>query len=514
MTKSPNPELADAAAQALPACWDLWPVADAMRLGVVVVGDGSGGLRALTPHVEDDMLRAAVRLRVGRPLAWRRIEARELETLLSLGERAYQAMDGVSGAAGDAAGNAADGAELSIQSLSGETSQVVRLLDATLYEALKSGASDLHLETNPQGLTIRYRLDGVMVKVGEVPGRAPAEQLVSRLKVVAGLDIGERRLPQDGRFKRRVGAGGDARDVDFRVSIMPSSFGEDAVVRLLDRAKLAEAHTGLTLDRLGFEKGDAAQILKLATRPYGMLLVTGPTGSGKTTTLYGIVAQTLAEGDKLITIEDPVEYQLPGVVQIPVNEKKGLTFARGLRSVLRHDPDKIMVGEIRDTETAQIASQAALTGHLVLTTVHANNAIDVVGRFMHMGLDLYNVMSSLNGVVAQRLMRKLCTRCAQPFEPDPRQRLQAGLVGVDGNFRRAVGCESCRGTGYHGRRAIAEVLVMDDLVRHLIVSRQPLMEVKAQVKANGTRFLRDAALACVTRGETTLEELDRVTQAD
>ena len=513
MTQAPNPDLATAAVQALPACWDLWPVADAMRLGVVVVHEG-GSLRALTPNVEDDLLRAAVRLRVGRPLAWQRIDPRELETLLSLGERAYQAMDNVSASQDGPAGDTQDGIELSIQSMSDETSQVVRLLDATVYEALKSGASDLHLESTIQGLTIRYRLDGVMVKVGEVPGRAAAEQLVSRLKVVAGLDIGERRLPQDGRFKRRVGAGGEARDVDFRVSIMPSSFGEDAVVRLLDRAKLAEAHSGLTLDRLGFEKEDAGQILKLATRPYGMLLVTGPTGSGKTTTLYGIVAQTLADGDKLITIEDPVEYQLPGVVQIPVNEKKGLTFAKGLRSVLRHDPDKIMVGEIRDTETAQIASQAALTGHLVLTTVHANNAIDVVGRFMHMGLDLYNVMSSLNGVVAQRLMRKLCTHCAQPFEPDPEQRRRAGLAGAAGFFRRAVGCGACRGTGYHGRRAIAEVLVMDDRVRHLIVSRQPLMEVKAQVRANGTRFLRDAALACVSRGETSLEELDRVTQAD
>jgi general secretion pathway protein E len=335
------------------------------------------------------------------------------------------------------------------------------------------------------------------------------------LKVIARLDIGERRLPQDGRFKRRVGTGADARDVDFRVSIMPTSFGEDAVVRLLDRAKLAEDHTGLTLDKLGFDAEDAAQILKLASRPYGMLLVTGPTGSGKTTTLYAVIAQTHDGSDKLITIEDPVEYQLPGIVQIPVNDKKGLTFARGLRSVLRHDPDRIMVGEIRDTETAQIASQAALTGHLVLTTVHANNAIDVVGRFMHMGLDLYNVMSSLNGVVAQRLMRKLCVHCTQRFQPTASQYQTAGLgAGIDGRFQKAVGCISCRGTGYRGRRAIAEVLLIDDVLRSLIVSRRPLMEVKAHAKATGTRFLREAALACVLRGETTLEELDRVTQVD
>jgi general secretion pathway protein E len=494
--------------------WDLWPVAEAIRLGAVVGRDADGRLAAVTPSLDDDLLRRSVRLRVGAPLQWRSVDAETLAALLALGERDYEAMAGLESAAAGPDEELLD-AELSIQSLSGERSQVVRLLDATLYEALKSRASDLHLESTEQGLTVRHRLDGVMHKVGEVAGREAAEQLVSRLKVIARLDIGERRLPQDGRFKRRVGSGGEARDVDFRVSIMPSSHGEDAVVRVLDRAKLAEDHTGLTLARLGFDEDDAAQILRLATRPYGMLLVTGPTGSGKTTTLYAVIAQTHDGSAKLITIEDPVEYQLPGIVQIPVNEKKGLGFARGLRSVLRHDPDKIMVGEIRDTETAQIASQAALTGHLVLTTVHANNAIDVVGRFMHMGLDLYNVMSSLNGVVAQRLLRKLCPQCARRFEPTPAQLLHAGHAGgVEGTFFTAVGCPACRGTGYRGRRAIAEVLIIDDVLRDMIVSRRPLMAVKAQAKSSGTRFLREAALACVLRGETTLEELDRVTLAD
>ncbi len=493
--------------------WSLWPIADAMRLGVVVGRQADGQLLAMTTTPEDDLLRRAVRLRVAERLMWRAVDAHTLAGWLAIGERDYEAMAGLEQSS-VAAADDEDDAELSIQSLSGETSQVVRLLDATLYEALKSRASDLHLESTALGLTVRHRLDGVMVEAGEVTGRDVSEQLVSRLKVMAKLDIGERRLPQDGRFKRRVGTAAEARDVDFRVSIMPTTFGEDAVVRILDRSKLAEDHTGLTLSKLGFDAADAAQILKLASRPYGMLLVTGPTGSGKTTTLYAVIGQTYDGSDKLITIEDPVEYQLPGIVQIPVNEKKGLTFARGLRSVLRHDPDKIMVGEIRDTETAQIATQAALTGHVVLTTVHANNAIDVVGRFMHMGLDLYNVMSSLNGVVAQRLMRKLCPHCAQPFEPSAAQRELAGLGSRQGQFRAAVGCASCRGTGYRGRRAIAEILLIDDVLRALVVSRRPPIEVKARAQAMGTRFLREAALDCVLRGETTLEELDRVTQAD
>ncbi len=495
--------------------WDLWPVAEAIRLGAVVGRDADGQMTAVTPSLADDLLRRSIRLRVGAPLRWRAIEAGGLAELLALGERDYEAMAGLESSAPVAADDELLDSELSIQSLSGERSQIVRLLDATLYEALKSRASDLHLESTEQGMTIKHRLDGVMMKVGEVAGREPAEQLVSRLKVMARLDIGERRLPQDGRFKRRVGSGSEARDVDFRVSVMPTSHGEDAVVRLLDRAKLAEDHTGLTLAKLGFDDSDADQILKLASRPYGMLLVTGPTGSGKTTTLYAVIAQTHDGSAKLVTIEDPVEYQLAGIVQIPVNERKGLTFARGLRSVLRHDPDKIMVGEIRDTETAQIASQAALTGHVVLTTVHANNAIDVVGRFMHMGLDLYNVMSSLNGVVAQRLLRKLCPQCARRFDPTPARLLQAGLEGGSASlFCAAVGCPACRGTGYRGRRAIAEVLIVDDVLRDMIVTRQPLMAVKAQAKAAGTRFLREAALACVLRGETSLEEWDRVTLAD
>jgi len=353
--------------------------------------------------------------------------------------------------------------------------------------------------------------------VGDIGSREVAEQLVSRLKVMAELDIGERRLPQDGRFKLRVqqsASAGEAgvREVDFRVSIMPSSFGEDAVLRILDRSRLAAEQQALSLEGLGFEADDAAVVRRLARKPYGLLLVTGPTGSGKTTTLYAVVQEINDGADKIITIEDPVEYQLGGVVQIPVNEKKGLTFARGLRSILRHDPDRVMVGEIRDAETAQIASQAALTGHLVLSTIHANNVFDVVGRFMHMGVDLYNMVSALNGVVAQRLMRKLCTHCAQPCEP-PASDLHAAQLPLDakGRFMRAVGCAHCRGTGYRGRQAIAEILLMDDTLRDLIVARAPLTQVKAHARASGTRLLREAALAAVLRGESTIDELNRVT---
>ena len=500
--------------------WALWPVSQAMRLRVVLLRDADGGLHALTPDVADDLLRDAVTMVVSatvrEPLHWRAGTDDDLHYWLGLGQRDYDAMEGLAGGDGAAEGDG-DGAPqvLSIQSLSEQTSPVVRLLDATLFDALKAEASDLHMECHPGGMTLRYRLDGVMETVGEVGSREMAEQLVSRLKVMAELDIGERRLPQDGRFKLHVQGADTVRDVDFRVSIMPSSYGEDAVIRVLDRTRLAADHTALTLERLGFGPDDGEAIHRLANKPYGMLLVTGPTGSGKTTTLYAVIAQINDGRDKIITIEDPVEYQLPGVVQIPVNEKKGLTFARGLRSILRHDPDKVMVGEIRDAETAQIASQAALTGHLVLTTVHANNSFDVIGRFMHMGLDLYNVVSALNGVLAQRLMRRLCVHCATPWQPTPSDLKAAGL-GLDrhGTFMRAVGCPHCRGTGYKGRRAIAEILVMDDTLRDLIVSRQSLTHIKAHARAAGTRLLREAAIACVLAGETTLEELNRVTLAE
>ncbi|WP_290902717.1 GspE/PulE family protein [Aquabacterium sp.] len=507
--------------------WRVWPLARALRLRVVVARDGdgerdvgdAGHLWALTPHTDDVLLREAVGRAVPQPLRWRHVEEDTLGLWLAQGEQAFEArgtLFDVEGAVGGAEGGAEVHA-LSVDTITRETSQVVRMLDATLFDALKAQASDLHLESTATGMVIRHRLDGVMVHVGDVGSREVAEQLVSRLKVMAELDIGERRLPQDGRFKLRVQQSADSgvREVDFRVSIMPSSFGEDAVLRILDRSRLSEESTALSLEGLGFDADDATVVRRLASKPYGMLLVTGPTGSGKTTTLYAVVQEINTGDDKIITIEDPVEYQLGGVVQIPVNEKKGLTFARGLRSILRHDPDRVMVGEIRDAETAQIASQAALTGHLVLSTIHANNVFDVVGRFMHMGVDLYNMVSALNGVVAQRLMRKLCTHCAVPWQPSALD-LKAAQLPLDthGTFFKAVGCAHCRDTGYRGRKAVTEILLMDDTLRDLIVTRASLIKIKAHARASGTRLLRESALACVQRGESTLEELNRVTLAE
>jgi general secretion pathway protein E len=340
---------------------------------------------------------------------------------------------------------------------------------------------------------------------------AQAEQAIARVKVLAELDITERRVPQDGRFKALE----RGRAVDFRVSIMPSIHGEDAVVRVLDKQSLYETtQQQLSLDSLGFDAADVKALRRLTHEPYGMLLVTGPTGSGKTTTLYAAISEINNGQDKIVTIEDPVEYQLAGVLQIPVNEKKGLNFARGLRSILRHDPDKIMVGEIRDPETANIAVQSALTGHLVFTTVHANNAFDVIGRFMHMNVDLYGFVSALNAILAQRLVRLACPHCATPEAPAAELLAESGLgeTNVAGwQFKLGRGCRECRGSGYKGRKAIAELMVLNDELRELITAHAPLRQLKEAAKRTGTRFLREAALAAVKNGETTLQEINRVT---
>ena len=359
-------------------------------------------------------------------------------------------------------------------------------------------------------LSIKYRIDGVLTLIGVMQGADLAEQVISRIKVMSDLDIAERRVPQDGRFKVSI----QGREIDFRVSIMPSMFGEDAVLRILDRQALADHVEGLTLNHLGFDPVTMASLRRLSSEPYGMLLVTGPTGSGKTTTLYAAITEINHGHDKIITIEDPIEYQLPGVLQIPVNEKKGLTFVRGLRSILRHDPDKIMVGEIRDPETAQIAIQAALTGHLVFTTVHANNVFDVIGRFAHMGVDPYSFVSALNGIVAQRLVRLLCTHCAVAERPDEQMMAQSGIdpaLADSFQFRTGKGCGQCRGSGYRGRNAIAEMLILNDEIRELIVAREPIRRIKEAARRGGTRFLREAALDMVKAGQTSLQEANRVT---
>ena len=483
-----------------------WPQAQAQRWRAVLAVGANGRKMLLAERDEDGLLLQSVESRLQEPVRWLRCESAAITHWLGAGEADFRALSDVEEAVVEAEAGAAT-EELSALGLSEQASPVVRLLNATLYDALQDGASDVHIECTARGAVIRFRVDGVMALVRQVEGAPIAEQLVSRLKVMAELDIGERRLPQDGRFQLRV----QGRVVDFRLSIMPSVFGEDAVVRVLDRARIEQTAGQLTLDALGFAEDERAAIRHQARQPHGMLLVTGPTGSGKTTTLYATLAEIHTGTDKIITIEDPVEYQLSGVVQIPVNEKKGLTFSRGLRSILRHDPDRVMVGEIRDAETAQIAVQAALTGHLVFSTVHANNAFDVIGRFMHMGLDLYNVVSALNAVLAQRLVRMTCKHCAKPVVPDNATLARHGLKPGDGVFLKGEGCGHCRGTGYKGRRAVAELLKLDDGLRDLIAARAPMSQIKDAARSRGMKPLRVMALQAVCRGETTFEELERVT---
>lgn len=403
-----------------------------------------------------------------------------------------------------------DAEEISLTSIARDESQVVRLVNSTLYDAHKSGASDIHFENTNQGLVIKYRIDGVLAMARRLPDQVLTEQVISRLKVMAELDIGEKRIPQDGRFAVTMAA----REIDFRVSIMPGLFGEDAVLRILDKQSLTAELEQLSLDVLGFDSVTRETIRRLASQPYGMLLVTGPTGSGKTTSLYATLSEINHGDDKIITIEDPVEYQLPGILQIPVNEKKGLGFARGLRSILRHDPDRILVGEIRDQETAEIAVQAALTGHLVFTSVHANNVFDVISRFRHMGVDAYSFVTALNGIVAQRLVRLTCMDCAESYQPDAAVLHASGFTDValqGARFMSGRGCVHCRGTGYKGRRALAEVLVLGDEMRELILQQAPITHLKMKAREQGMRFMREQAIDAVKNGQTTLQEINRVT---
>lgn len=427
----------------------------------------------------------------------------DIAAYLAQHENATRTVDTAISGVGESAEDAASIEELSLSMIEGDVSPVIKLVRSTLFDALRADASDIHLETHPQGLAIKYRLDGVLTQMGTVAEVSLAEQVVSRIKVISELDITEQRVPQDGRF-RAVYRG---RNVDFRVSVMPSIHGEDVVIRVLDKQTLADQATGLSLDVLGFDAQAMKEMRAQFAMPHGMVLITGPTGSGKTTSLYAAISEINHGQDKIITIEDPVEYQLPGVLQIPVNEKKGLSFARGLRSILRHDPDKIMVGEIRDAETAQIAVQSALTGHLVFTSVHANNAFDVIGRFLNMGVDAYSFVSALNIVVAQRLLRVVCQQCAEPVNgagfPDIKVPAQATLM-------HGKGCGTCRGTGFKGRHAVAEILHLDDELRELIANRASVRQIKAHAASKGTKFLHDAALEMAFSGQTTLEEVQRV----
>jgi len=389
-------------------------------------------------------------------------------------------------------------------------SPIVRLVDSLVLGAIDRRASDIHVETKDREVLVKYRIDGVLYPALEPLDKRHHDTIISRIKVMSELDIAEKRVPQDGRFRLRV----KGRTIDFRVSIMPSMHGEDAVIRILDKESLNEAFRSLRLDVLGFADSDLRKFRKYITEPYGMVVVTGPTGSGKTTTLYAALSEIATAEDKIITIEDPVEYQIPLITQVPVNEKKGLTFARGLRSILRHDPDKIMVGEVRDPETAQIAVQSALTGHLVFTTVHANNVFDVIGRFLHMGVEPYNFVSALNCIMAQRLVRLLCRSCRRPAEASENLLRESGLdpdLYQDQVFHDAPGCEDCGGTGFRGRTAVAELLDMSDRIRQMILERRPTAEIKQAAREEGMTFLRESALEKVLAGATTLKEINKVT---
>jgi len=400
--------------------------------------------------------------------------------------------------------------QLTVDKLTADSSPVIRLVDTTIYTAIQRRASDIHIETGEDAVHVKYRIDGVLQAAMRPIDRRFHSTIISRVKVMAELDIAEKRVPQDGRFKLRL----PGKTIDFRVSIMPSVHGEDAVIRILDKESISEQFHELRLDILGFPEQELKRFRKYIAEPYGMVLVTGPTGSGKTTTLYAALSEIKTIEDKIVTIEDPVEYQLRGITQIPINEKKGLTFARGLRSILRHDPDKIMVGAIRDPETAQIAIPSALTGHLVFTTVHANNVLDVLGRFLNMGVEAYQFVSALNCVLAQRLVRNICVHCKRPAKVT-RAMLEESAMdpGLEhsGKFFEGAGCIECGGTGFKGRTAICELLDLSDHIREMILDRRPTSEIKKAARDEGMRFLRESAVERVFTGTTTLREINKVT---
>jgi type IV pilus assembly protein PilB len=399
---------------------------------------------------------------------------------------------------------------LTVEKLTSDASPVIRLVDSMIFTALQRRASDIHIETQDDAVAVKCRIDGVLQPLMKSIDKRHHSTIISRIKVMAELDIAEKRVPQDGRFKLRV----RGKTIDFRVSIMPSVHGEDAVIRILDKESISEQFTELKLDILGWPAAEMARFRKYIREPYGMVLVTGPTGSGKTTTLYAALSEIKSVEDKIITIEDPVEYQLKGITQIPINEKKGLTFARGLRSILRHDPDKIMVGEIRDPETAQIAIQSALTGHLVFTTVHANNVIDVLGRFLNMGVEAYQFVSALNCVLAQRLVRRICEHCKQPVRISEQVLRESALEPTFAEtvtFYEGTGCIECSGTGFKGRTAICELMDLTDRIRDMILDRRPTSEIKKAAREEGMTFLRECAVTLVLSGVTTLREINKVT---
>lgn len=498
----------------LKPCFDQLGFAECQEHDCILVQDSAQQLYLVVADPFDAKLRRWAYHRIAVPHRIALTQPAGLQAALAKHEHSHRAMSQI-----ELRGGSADGEEkvieISLTSIGQDASPVVQLVNSTLYDAVKSKASDIHFERSETGLHVKYRIDGTLLPAGEAAGSKIAEQAISRIKVLAELDISEHRIPQDGRFKVSM----NGRALDFRVSIMPSIWGEDAVLRILDKQGMGDEWKTLKLDILGLDAKTMAAIRGLAREPYGLMLVTGPTGSGKSTTLYSALTEINDGTEKIITIEDPVEYQLPGVLQIPVNDKKGLTFARGLRSVLRHDPDKILIGEIRDGETAGIAVQAAQTGHLVFASVHANSAFSVIDRFLHMGIDTNSFVDSLIGIVAQRLIRKNCIHCVASDRPSKEllatiSRNYSQSEHAKWTFKRGKGCERCRGTGYLGRRAIAEVLRMNEALKEAFASGKTPVECVKLAREMGFVPLRDVALRAVMRGETTIDEVNRVTIVD
>ena len=491
-----------------------FPVEFIHRLSFVPLGEDNGVMKIAVADPSDISSIDAVESFLGKKVKVFAASKRAILEALRKSETAMQvlrdATEGYVTQVVEREGGEEEEDVISIEKLAGEDGSIIKLVHTIVFTAVQKRASDIHIESKDEDVKIKFRIDGVLGEAMEAIDKKFQSPIISRIKVMSDLDIAERRVPQDGRFRLKI----KDKTIDFRVSIMPCIYGEDAVIRILDKEMITQAIRELRLDLLGFSDEIQKKFRRYISQPYGMVLVTGPTGSGKTTTLYAALTEIRSPEDKIVTIEDPVEYQVDGITQIPVNEKKGLTFARGLRSILRHDPDKIMVGEIRDPETAQIAIQSALTGHLVFTTVHANNVFDVIGRFMHMQVDPYSFISALNCVLAQRLVRLLCPRCKAPARYSPAQLAEAGLDPARHAktvFYEAKGCPECNGTGYQGREAIAEILELSDPIRELILEKRPLSEVKKRAKAEGMVFLREVGMDKVLAGLTGLRDLNKVT---
>jgi len=483
------------------------------RSNFIPLSSTGSTLRIAVADPSDLELIDTVRSLSGRDVAVLAAPARAIQEALRKSETALQVLKGATEGFIQQVVEKDSGEEeevISLEKLADQDGSIIKLVNTIIFTAVQKRASDVHIESKDDNVHVKYRIDGVLGEAMDPIDKKFQAPIISRIKVMSDLDIAERRVPQDGRFRLKI----KDKTIDFRVSIMPSIYGEDSVIRILDKEMITEAISELKLDLLGFSDDVLRRFRRYIAQPYGMVLVTGPTGSGKTTTLYAALTEIRSPEDKIITIEDPVEYQVEGITQVPVNEKKGLTFARGLRSILRHDPDKIMVGEIRDPETAQIAIQSALTGHLVFTTVHANNVFDVIGRFIHMQVDPYSFVSALNCILAQRLVRVLCPKCKTVVRYTDEQLRESGLDPSrcrDRVFYEAAGCAECGFSGYRGRTAIAEVLDLSDTIREMILIRKPLSEVRKEAKAEGMTSLRDVGIGKVLAGVTSLKELNKVT---